>query len=432
MKLTYFLAAGLTAVFIILFFFSKKPRKFYLQFLLFFFPLIDLPISSNDWGNFRVFDGISYICFFALFKEFFIFRKNNKNKIYLFSSFICVLLIGSLNSNFLTSSLLSILSIFPVFIYATLLIKECSLDRNFQNRIIRLLKFSAIVSIIFFILQLKFGIQFTFYATIDLNENINDSNGLRYMSFFPEPQSFGQFLSIVSFMFLINNKNIKRPQLINYILLGLVFVGMIAAGSRSAFLGFIPGALLLFFVLDKRYKLALLCVFISFLALVINYSNSLVILNRSKNFNNDLSFRASLWNEAKDIYLNYPIFGIGIGNYKNYAILTNSDNFLLTPEKQPIFFNQPESGYWKILTETGTTGFIFIFSFIFLPIINSLKKIINGKIDFKIFFYISSVLCWLITFVSLYSVFDKRILIVVVTFICLIQACNKKDFSYEN
>lgn len=428
MKLTYILAFATVLVFILLFLFSKAPRRFYILFVFFFFPLIDLPITPPNWGSLKVFDGISYVAFFVLIKDF---RWSGKQaNVYwtLFCLLIIVMIVGSIQSDYVNNSLISILNIFPIFIYSKTLLTECSENELFEKKLIQYLKYTAIFSMIFLIIQIFVGLHFTFYS--DLNKNTQDTNGFRYTGYFQDPQKFGQFLAMASFLFLINDEQIKKPRLKNYFFFILIVMGLVATGGRSAFIGLFGGMFLLFWVLDSQFKKNLIIAFLLGGILVAIFSNSLVILNRSKTISNDLSYRASLWEEAFNIYKNHPLWGIGFGNFKKNAI-SHSDNFYITPENEVIFFDQPESGYWKLLTETGTFGFTIFLLFIIIPIFSRCRNYIKGNSDLKIFFFIAALLSWLVSFTSLYSLSDKRILIVVISLVCLLIFAKKNSLIYE-
>lgn len=428
MKLTYLLAFVTVAIFIGLVFFNKRPRRFYISFVFFLFPLMDLPITPAEWGSFKVFDGISYISFFILFKDFKHIGKRSGTYVLLLGVLIISLLIGSLNSDNVRNSLIHILSIFPIFIYSRTLIYECSINEEFQKNIIWLLKFIAIVSIIFLVVQLFVGLDFTFYS--ELNRNTEVDSGLRYPSFFSEPQKFGHFLAMLSFIFLINEKQIQIPATKNYLLFGLMILGIISTGGRSAFMGLFAGIIFLFILLGYQFRTIIISIFLIGSIIILNFFNSLVVLNRSQEFDRDFSFRASLWDEAYTIYKSHPLFGIGIGNFKNYAI-AHSNNYFINTENEVIFFDQPESGYLMILTETGTLGFLISFFFIISPVYTKCKNYFKGKKELKSFFFIAAILSWMVSFVSLYSLYDKRILIVLITLVCLLMLKRKSKPDYE-
>jgi len=55
-------------------------------------------------------------------------------------------------------------------------------------------------------MQMIVGLRFTFYP--DLNPNVTTDDGIRYPGFFMDSQMNSQFLGMLSFLFLINFRNI--------------------------------------------------------------------------------------------------------------------------------------------------------------------------------------------------------------------------------
>jgi len=377
---------------------------------------MDLPISPPNWGSLKVFEAISYISLFLNLGDFKSYKKTHKIYHILFGLLLLVLFLGSLNSEFISNSLVNILSVFPIFIYSKSIINECNSDNEFPKKVIQGLKLVASISIIFLIIQIIVGLEFTFYS--ELNRNTLNNDSIRYPSFFPDPQKYQQFLAMLSFLFLINDKQIGQPYFKNYLLFIIVFIAMLATGSRAAMLGFLSGILLIFFALGLRSRFTIFIISIMVGSLFISSFDSLLILKRSETFNDDYEFRTSLWAEAYNIYKDHPLLGIGIGNYQNFSF-TRSNNYYISEEGDVIYYDS-ESGYLKMLSETGSLGFIISFLFIIIPIFYSVKNIFNGNKNLIVHVFLASILSWLVSFVSLYSLYDRRILILVITFVCLL------------
>jgi O-antigen ligase len=145
------------------------------------------------------------------------------------------------------------------------------------------------------------------------------------------------------------------------------------------------------------------------------FSNSLILFNRKDDINNSLDFRESIWREAYQIYQSHPFLGIGVGNYQDYVSRYAQDQYLIL-EDEVIFLDQPENGYLKILTEFGAPAFLVAFAFILGPVIGSLRAWYNKQTDARVMLFIAGIVCWLVSFVSLYSVSDRRNLLVVICF----------------
>jgi hypothetical protein len=122
------LTAAAVVAFVVLLLFSRQPRRTYLLYMLYVLPLIDLKITPYQFGSLTLFDGFSYLMLFWRYKDFLSIYKPNRFYFGGFCTLIFLLLLGSLTSSFITNSLLTILSVFPVFIYARLLMVECVHD----------------------------------------------------------------------------------------------------------------------------------------------------------------------------------------------------------------------------------------------------------------------------------------------------------------
>lgn len=419
------LTAAAVVVFVACLLFSKQPRRIYLLFMLYALPLIDLKITPWQWGSLSLFDGLSYVMLFLNYKDFLTIYKPNRFYFGGFLTLVFLLLLGSLTSNFITNSLLTILSVFPVFIYARLLMVECVKDDKFLSKMIKGLQFACLFSMTFLAAQLVVGLDLTFYA--ELNQNTLDSNGIRYPSFFHDSQKYAQFLAMLSFLFLINNKNIKRPGFKNLLLFLSVAVAIFLTGGRSAFLGLSAGLLFLLIFAGVQYKKYIIAGCLAGGLLIAFFSKSLIMFNRNDDFNNSFDFRATIWQEAYDIYREHPFLGIGIGNYKDYVSRYSQDQYLVL-ENEIIFLDQPENGYLKILTEFGAPAFLVALILILGPAIGAIRAWVKRKADARVLLFMAPIICWLVSFVSLYSLTDRRnqlVLICLCTFLIYLSNRSK-------
>jgi len=386
---------------------------------------MDLPVTPAELGALRVFDCVSYLSVLILFKDLVLLKEKNAYNLYyvLFGLLTLFLFLGCLNSLYIRNSLFSLLGIFPVFIYAKLLIIECTEDKNFYKKVLNVLKLVALISILFLAIQMLVGLKFTFYT--ELNRNTVAYSSIRYPSFFHDPQKYGQYLVLLSFIFLIDYDKLNAPKLLNYALFFIIIAALLQTGGRSALIALFAGMLTLIFVLGPTYRVIVISVAVVAGITSLFFTDSLLIFNRAKSLDSDLIFRASLWQEAYHYFLKNPFLGIGIGNYLSYSSMY-SNNYYITPERKVIFFDHPESGYLLILTELGITGAAVIALFFTLPIIQTVKLNLGSKRSQIVYFFIASILSWLVTFVSVYSLNDKRIFVIVVTFISLMLVQNQK------
>ncbi|MFC4210402.1 O-antigen ligase family protein [Pedobacter lithocola] len=395
-------------------------KKNYLLYTVFLLPFMDLFISTQNWGGYKVFDIISYFTVILLIGK----PKNTSNLATLYISIslflMVVLIVGCLHSEFITKSFVFLSQFITVFIYASILIKQLKEEPNFIYEILKGLKFSCLFSLAFLAMQLIFGLSMALYK-LNLNASAYDSI-IRYPSYFEDPQKYGQFLAMSSFIFLIENPAKKINSLINPALFVLVIIALFLTGVRAAFSGLCVGMFIIFIFGGKKYKLlGIACVVVVVITAVF-FSNHFAIFNRGADVNDTASVRYAYWAGAFKIFLQNPFLGIGIGNYQNYVSLHSQDQYWLffgTYE----YMDHPESGYLKLLVEFGIFGFILLLSLIFLPVINAFRAIINPIFvtEKNILLFISaSLICWLVAFVTVYSFSDLRIGIFIVTLVSIL------------
>jgi O-antigen ligase len=406
---------------------TRQIRKSYLLFCICCIPLIDIPVTPAEFGSLKVFDAVSYITVAALFKDFVVVRQGNKFYFNLYCLLILLLVMGSLASEFVMNSLFSIFSIFPVFIFAKLLIDECASNENFKNDVILFVKFAGFFSILFLFIQMYIGLDFTFYPR--LNANTTGSGGLRYPSYFHDPQKYAQFLAILSILYLFDFKSQKITYL-SVFLFVLSAIALFLTGSRSALIGLCAGLLILFIFLDLRLKLTMLACLILGGIPLIYFSDVFLLLNRIGEISGDYEFRYSVWRGAYEIFTKHPILGIGIGNYQSYARHYSLDQYFIF-DNEVSFFDQPENGYLKILVEYGLPATIIFFSFLILPIGKALITYINGKKNPANIFSIASLVGWLFSFNSVYSFADRRVMILIISLAAFLIISNSREVASD-
>jgi O-antigen ligase len=424
------LTAAALLVFVVCLLLSRQPRRTYLLFMLYALPVIDFKLTPYQWGSLSLFDGLSYVILLLRYKDFLTVFKPNRFYFGAFCTLVFLLLLGCLTSHFVTNSLLAFLSVIPVFVYGRLLILECVHDDEFIYKMIRGLQFACVLSMVFLAAQMAVGLQLRLYP--ELNQNTMDSNGIRYPSFFHDSQKYAQFLAMCSFLFLINRRNVQKPLFVNLLLFLLIAVAMFLTGGRSAFLGLMAGVLFLLLFAGMRYKKYIVIGCLAGGLVVAFFSQSLIMFNREDNFNNSFDFRASIWREAYGIYQSHPLLGIGVGNYQNYVQRYSQDQYLIMDNDEVVFLDQPENGYLKILTEYGAPAFLVVFSIILGSITGAFRAWYNKQTDARIFLFIASIVCWLVSFISLYSLSDRRNLLVLICLVCfLIFLSNRSKIVNE-
>lgn len=429
MSLTIIIAAVTVGLFLAWFFFSGFKRESYLAFTGFFLPFMDLGVTPAAFGGLSVFDTISYVALFFLYKDFVYISLKKQFLLYLFILFLVLLILGSIASEFTQRSLVNIPGAVPPFIFAFLLIKELTENEQFHAKLLLSIKVTAIIAIVFIAAQITVGLNITFYPA--LNQNVNDSGGVRYPGYFMDSQINGIFLGMISYLLLLNYDSPSKPQWKHYAYFALISAAVLLAGSRSGLLGLTAG--FVFLILFVKGKFRYVSVFFGLITVIVLYSlsGSMVILKRFTTISDSYSLRSSVWQGALDIYNKNPLLGIGIGNYQEYAKQHSQDQYILLDNDEILFLDAPENGYLKLLTEFGIIAFAILFLIILYPVVITFIRYVKGRKIQKEFFFIAPIICWLISSSSVSTLGDSRIAIILSICAGFLLALPKIDQQHE-
>ncbi|MET4014108.1 O-antigen ligase [Mucilaginibacter sp. UYP25] len=401
-------------------------------FILTFLPLMDLKVTIEAWGGFKTFDVICYYCLFFLLKDFISIDLKNHTNFYfvLFVLLTIIILIGGLSSEFPQHTYLNVLKILPVFIFARFYVKECFIDPYFFRKTINALKISYAFALGFLLIQWVVGLKFTFYPELGPNTFDAATGAIRYPGVFYDSQASGQFLAMGSFIFLYNDEGAsKRNLALNYLAFAIAIVGIVLAGSRAAFGGFAIGLIVVFFMAARQYRVyGLILIILAGLAYSF-LSTKTVLFARAGNVSEDYLFRKSIWQKAFDISKEHPYLGIGAENYQQYIKRHAQDQYLEVKEGELLYFDQPENGYLKIMVELGFTGFVIFVLYLLMPLITGIVNNIKGLYDDRVAIFIASLVCFLVEFNTVYSIWDTRILVMVVSMIVIILTYPVTEYA---
>jgi O-antigen ligase len=414
MTLTIVLAGIAIMLFFAYFFYTGAQRSSYLLYVVLCLPLMDLWVTPAAFGPMSVFDIITFFSVFLCYRDFIYVGKKNTIYLYLFLIFFTFLFLGSIASEFAVRSLFGVLKLVPPFIYTRLLIKELQEDELFLAKMIKYLKIACLVGVGFMFMQMVVGLQFTFYPA--LNQNVTDEGSSRLPGFFTDSQLSGVFLSMMSYLFLINLKSPNNPTTANYLSFAGIVLAVMLAGSRSGLLGFAVGLFFLAVFVGGNFRATVLVFGALIGGVLAFFADSFVIFRRFNSMDDSLAFRASIWEGAYQIFKKNYTLGIGANNYRDYAMLHSQDQFLLLDNDEILFLNAPENGYLKYLAEFGLFAFISLFLMIIGPVLNVFYNFMRGKKVIAPFFFIAPILGCLLSFTSFYSFGDSRILIVVCSY----------------
>jgi len=239
---------------------------------------------------------------------------------------------------------LYLFSIFPIFLVAADLARE----EKFRKRIFRAIWVSgtlaAILALGQFILPFVWGLDKTLKIWKNLVEfflgssfgklvvenpswlvNVSGETWMRAFGFFPDPHTFSFFASLCFFIglgYFAWERNWKWKILAGTAVV-LTFLAIIFSFSRGAYFGVLTGSLFFLAIflirLGNAGKMAIIGVVLIFLAAVFFQGTIQSRLASAFNFKEGSNAeRVKNWRQAVEIIKNYPLTGIGLGNYASY------------------------------------------------------------------------------------------------------------------
>jgi O-antigen ligase len=390
-------------------FMKGSKNKIYLFFILFSFPFLHILI----FNDFTAFDLITVIHLISFAKS----DKVNRSELNIYNIVILILFLtiitGYLLSSFNieTDNWFRMIRFFIIFIFCMILISTAYNDDDFftqwQNRFPLLIMFC-----IFFLgMQILFGLSVSLVKT--LNPNVILANGIRYPGIFSDPQQFAQFLGASSFLLLLRFNSDEKIKKLNWLLFSLCLIGIFAAGGRAGLMGWSLGLFLFILFSNPRYKIYIFIFTIVSGVIIFFFQDKLAIFNRGTDLQDTYDFRAQIWFQAFQIFLENPIVGIGLGNYSDYVMIYLPDQMFIS-NNELVAFDHPESGYLLYLTEIGGLGFLSFIFLILFPIAKAIVAYFKYK-DMNHILIISAATCWIVGFYSTNSLGDTRMKILVAT-----------------
>jgi O-antigen ligase len=428
-QLLYALIAAL--FFIIMVFTNKDKNKQYLKFVLLAFPFMTITININ-LIEIAVFDFITFSFLILFYTPKLSSLKLTGTYYNLFLLLCLVIVCGILLAESLTIETLCMsIKFASTTIFAKLLIDECNHEASFFYSVIDYLKITLVISFVFIGLQFIFGSDFTFEKTTNMNvvsTVVGDAID-RLPSFFQDPQNYAQFVAACSFLLLINRSQSSKMVYVNYMLLVFSILALMFSGGRAAFGGWVAGVAIIALLGKAQIRYAIFLTIVSIGLIAYNFGDSFALLNRNSDITEAYDVRYAIWIDAFNIFLDHPFFGIGLGNYSNYVSVHNPDQFFESPT-EIFYFDFPESGYLKLLTEFGAIGFIAVFSYVVIPIYNGVSLFFKSR-DMNLILLIAAIVSWMVGFYTVYSLADLRIRLLVMTIIILLIDRYKRGVLHE-
>ena len=246
----------------------------------------------------------------------------------------------------------------------------------------------------------------------------------RIASFFGDELVAGAYVHGFA-LFAISYLIVKRTNNLTVIsIILLILVGCFLIGERSNFLKlFISITLFSFFALRIKLFYKFITLFLTFVLITIAlYSNEnlkfryiyeLELLFKKNGFQK--YFKGSHYgahqNTAYNIFKNYPIFGVGL---KNFRFEANKDKYFNKEYEHSLVRSatHPHQIHLEFLSETGLFGYIFFLFLILYTLIKSINIYIKNKNIFQLsaIIYIFSIMIPLLPSGSFLSTFNSSII----------------------
>jgi len=423
-----FLAVAVLMLFFYAMLFIKEDNnKSYIKFVFIAYPFLGIDLLPSVIST-TLFVFITYTFFLFFYKRSPIKHAGSPSYLLLFLFLLSSIGIGLfLSPDLSKDTMTDFVQLLAVFFFAKVLIDEVQLDVSFRTSIFNCMKITLIFSFLFLALQFIIGPSFSFAKT----QNINVAGGMsiRYPSFFQDPQKYAQYLSASSFLMLLlpSKMNGKTSQL-GLLLCALSMIALLFTGGRAGLGGWLIGLLIVIVLGNAQYRMAIISVAILVSIFIYNFSDTIPIFNRA-DLADSYEFRYAIWQDAFAIFLDHPFFGIGMGNYANYVSIHNPDQYWIS-DNDVTFFDHPESGYLKLLTEFGLIGFLAVMFFIIKPIYTGVVLYFKTK-DLSLLILVSALFTWLIGFYTVYSFGDIRIKILIISIVCMLIASSKNTLQTD-
>ena len=395
---------------------SFEVRVFkFIQVLILLFPLIDLKLPPSEM-NFKLFD-IAILSFSILnFKSLIYSIKNNDNNNFALF-FLALLLCLSFLSDFVFDSILNVIRYGLIFIFFLYIKIALSLSRDiFRYFLIPI----VLWIILFYVLQLIFGLQFSLY------QNINETSlrDLRYTSFCQDPQKLAQLVFMLAIIFLTtifhNRKLNSRYSLL--IVLSCVLIGL-STGSRAPFIGFVIAFMVMFISRINIRSIVVITIFYWFVSFSYEFISEFQIFQRMNDLNSSLEGRMQIfWAKGFMIFTDNFLLGVGPGNFLNYVKVYHND---FTYGAGGELVDQPESGFLLWLCELGIFGTLLLFYILFKSLLKDIR--FNNAKPFKL-----SIIVWLFGFITIYSLSDVKVLFLLLLSVAMVFSSNMSQLNKLN
>lgn len=405
---------------------SKSSSSFVSKYLLYVFtilPFLGFRVIPVEMGGLSVFDALTLISIPALF-AWEKWRMGFQISYFVVASlFYALIFVGALASEFPQISFVESLKYLTVLIFIGCLLYQIWIDKDFVFEVLGKLRISALFAIGFLTIQMVIGLRFSFFEPSG-NAYLYDAQ-IRYPGMFTDPQQNAQYIAMSSFLFLAGYRD--RANIgIRYLLFAVSLLGIFFTGVRAAFLGVIAGIVVLSLFGQAKFRIASLLALLSGILVYYFFKDSIVLFNRDISAGEMGDIRFEYWRAAIELFKTNTWLGIGVGNYQPFVSIFDQDQYWESFGEFE-YIVHPESGYLKLLVEFGMISSIVFLSLLLQPMISSVKLWFQAPSNTKelALVLVAAVLCWMISFITVFSFADVRIVILVTTLLAVLHSVSK-------
>lgn len=312
----------------------------------------------------------------------------------------------------------------PIVISIIILIGKYVEDENDVDRLLKLMVYGGCIA----------GIRYLFYT--DISSIFSSGYYLRgtFGSLLDNVTNYNNYTSplclacIIASYYTFYKK--EKWGFIPFILLTAI---LIFSGSRKTIIT-IPLISMMFIFMQGNIKekikslVFIIILFIISLSIINNFEflsqirerlYSLIInfFQDNKELDNSSRLRMIMIENAKRVWNNHLLFGVGWDNFRYYGELGNAT---------------AHNGYYEVLASLGITGFIFYFSLYCKNIICEILNFVRKKSDENTVFIIGFILSLLFLEIGSALIYNKVMTILFLIFITFVDISRKKYIKIVN
>ena len=321
-------------------------------------------------------------------------------------------------------------------------------EPDVRDKVVFWLATSVIIVGLFVFIEKQTGINFS-----NSGQNVNaltyvgTSIIYRTAGLFQDPQKVGQFLAVLLVLLVVlwsrGIPSLRRTRWWVLIAIALGAGALLLTVSRMAIAGGFSMAIVSYITLGKSSilkKIAFIGIPALTVVLLILAFSSIALVekfvpeNLQKRFttvDRSQDGRFGIWEDSWHIFEENPLTGIGPGNYQEYLMRENP-KFRRYEKVGGYVPSQPESGYLKILYETGTPGAIGMIVLFFAFLMRIIKTVISCKDDNERSWSLAvgaSLIVYLATFSTLFTPSDPRNAVLVLLMIALVGSFRNRSIA---